>query len=189
MSSTQDKSGKSPGKTGAGKAKRASTSGKSKGSSGVVRHTYVEMLQTALMTLNERGGSSRQAIWKFIEAKFPEANRKIFLVRLKKYSGENGFIVKGKTSARFSLNRGFRLGLEKRVAKGMTVARAADHLARNVPLKQAVKKKAKKPTKPKTKKKAKRVSKKSDKPKSTKAKVKAKASSNKKTTGGVKAKA
>ena len=93
MSSTQDKSGKSPAKTSSGKAKRASTSGKSKGSSGVVRHTYVEMLQTALMTLNERGGSSRQAIWKFIEAKFPEANRKIFLVRLKKYSGENGFIV------------------------------------------------------------------------------------------------
>ena len=87
MSSTQEKSSKSAGKSGAGKAKRASSSGKSKGSSGVVKHTYVEMLQTALMTLNERGGSSRQAIWKFIEAKFPEANRKIFLVRLKKYSG------------------------------------------------------------------------------------------------------
>ena len=191
MSSTQEKSSKSAGKSGAtGKTKRASSSGKSKGPSGVVKHTYVEMLQTALMTLNERGGSSRQAIWKFIEAKFPEANRKIFLVRLKKYSGEDGFIVKGKSSARFSLNRGFRLGLEKRVAKGMTVARAADHLARKVPLRQAMKKKATKPKKPKTKKKAKKVSKKSDKPKkSTKAKVKAKAASNKKTKGGAKAKA
>ena len=72
----------------------------------------------------------------------------------------------------------------------MTVARAADHLARKVPLRQATKKKAIKPKKPKTKKKATKVSKKSDKPtKSTKAKVKAKAAFNKKTTGGAKAKA
>ena len=151
MSSTP-KSSKSPRKSSAAKAKRSSSSGKTKRSSATRKHTYVEMIQTALMTLNERGGSTRQTIWKFIEAKFSESNRKIFLVRLKKYSGPEGFIVQSKNRARFSLNRGFRLGLERRVAKGMTVARAADHLARKVPLRQAKKKPAKKAKKPKKKK-------------------------------------
>ena len=40
----------------------------------VKRHTYLEMIQIAILTLNERGGSSRQEIWKCIEAKFPEGN-------------------------------------------------------------------------------------------------------------------
>jgi len=30
------------------------------------KHSYSEMIQTALLTLNERGGSSRQALWKCI---------------------------------------------------------------------------------------------------------------------------
>ena len=32
------------------------------------KHTYVEMIQMALRTLNETGGSTRQEIWKYIEA-------------------------------------------------------------------------------------------------------------------------
>ena len=143
------------------------------------------------MTLNERGGTSRQAIWKFIEAKYPEANRKIFLVRLKKYSGTDGFIIQGKVKGRFSLNKGYREGLLRRVAKGMSVARAADHLARKVPLRQAKKrpaKKAKKPNKANTARKAKQVKKAQKPKKSTKDKIKAKATANKKTKGGAKAK-
>lgn len=80
-------SSKSAGKSSAGRSKSA------RKSSGPKKHTYVEMIQTALMTLNERGGSSRQEIWKFINAKFPESHYKMFLVRLKKYSREGGFLL------------------------------------------------------------------------------------------------
>ena len=62
----------------------------------------------ALMNLNERGGSSRQAVWKFVEAKFPEANRKLFLVRLKKYSSEGGFIQKSKRGSKFFLDAAYK---------------------------------------------------------------------------------
>ena len=54
-----------------------------------------------LMTLNDRGGSSRQAIWKAAHAKFPEADYKIFIVRLKKYSSKDGFVERSKNGARF----------------------------------------------------------------------------------------
>jgi hypothetical protein len=47
-----------------------------KGAPAPVKHTYLEMIQVSLLTLNERGGSSRQEIWKCIEAKFPEAQHK-----------------------------------------------------------------------------------------------------------------
>ena len=69
--------------------------------SNVTKHSYAEMVQTALLTLNERGGSSRQAIWKCIEAKFPESNYKQFLVRLKKLSEETDHILKAKTRGSF----------------------------------------------------------------------------------------
>ena len=83
---------KSPGKRGksAGKAGRSKSQRKS---SGPKKHTYREMIMTALMTLNERGGSSRQEIWKFMNAKYPEADYKMTLVRIKKYSREGGFLV------------------------------------------------------------------------------------------------
>lgn len=54
------------------KRSRSKSSGKSKSNrksskgKGVKKHTYVEMIQSALMTLNEKGGSTRQEIWKFI---------------------------------------------------------------------------------------------------------------------------
>jgi hypothetical protein len=34
--------------------------------SGGSKHSYAEMIQTALLTLNERGGATRQALWKCI---------------------------------------------------------------------------------------------------------------------------
>ena len=58
------------------------------------KHSYAEMIQTALLTLNERGGSSRQAIWKCIHAKFPESDYKQFLVRLKKIAEASDFLVR-----------------------------------------------------------------------------------------------
>ena len=118
---------KSPGKNkkrssskSAGKKGRSKSSRKSSG--GPKKPTYVEMIQTALMTLNERGGSSRQEIWKFINAKFPSADYKIFLVRLKKYSKDGGFIQQGKNRNRFKLASGFVDSLKRRIAKGMSIA-------------------------------------------------------------------
>jgi hypothetical protein len=46
--------------------------------------TYFEMIEEALLTLQDRKGSSRQAIWKAVNTKFPEADYKQFLIRLKK---------------------------------------------------------------------------------------------------------
>ena len=122
--SKSPKKAKSPRKSSSGKAKRSrsKSSRKSRQSSGPKKSTYVEMIQTALMTLNEKGGSTRQEMWKFINAKFPEANYKIFLVRLKKYARAGGFLVKHKSKQRFRLDGGFKDGLSRRVKKGMSVA-------------------------------------------------------------------
>jgi len=40
------------------------------------KHTYAEMIMDALLRLNERGGASRQQIWKCINASYPEADYK-----------------------------------------------------------------------------------------------------------------
>jgi hypothetical protein len=46
--------------------------------------SYLDMIQDAILTLADRNGSSRPAIWKVILAKYPQAEYKQFLVRLKK---------------------------------------------------------------------------------------------------------
>ena len=46
------------------------------------------------MTLNERKGATRQSIWKVMEAKFPQAVYKIFLVRLSKMSKEGTTLLR-----------------------------------------------------------------------------------------------
>jgi len=38
--------------------------------------TYQEMIESALLTLADRKGSTRQAIWKCINTKYPEADYK-----------------------------------------------------------------------------------------------------------------
>ena len=44
------------------------------------------MITHAIFTLGERGGSSREAIWKFIKTKFPESisEKKYFLTQLRR---------------------------------------------------------------------------------------------------------
>ena len=86
------KKSKSPKRSSSAGKKRSSKSKSSRKSSGPKKHSYVQMIQSALMSLNERGGTSRQEMWKFIQAKFPEADYKMFLVRLKKYAGSGGFV-------------------------------------------------------------------------------------------------
>jgi hypothetical protein len=46
--------------------------------------TYFEYIQDAILALKERGGSSRQAIWKYINTKHPDSDYKQFITRLKK---------------------------------------------------------------------------------------------------------
>ena len=77
------------------------------------------MIQLALLTLEERGGSSRQEIWKCIEAKFPEAQRKLYSVSLKKIVAKGGAVEQGKNAQRFKLNKKFKERALKRQAKGI----------------------------------------------------------------------
>jgi linker histone H1 and H5 family len=46
--------------------------------------TYAEIIEEAILGLNEHMGSSRQAIWKVISQTYPAADYKLFVVRLKK---------------------------------------------------------------------------------------------------------
>ena len=51
--------------------------------------SYFEMIEDGLLTLADRKGASRQALWKCVSSKYPEhADFKHFLVRLKKLSHE-----------------------------------------------------------------------------------------------------
>lgn len=54
---------------------------------------YFEMIEDAIINLSDRMGSSRQALWKYINSKYPEADYKQFLIRLKKVAKEGGTIV------------------------------------------------------------------------------------------------
>ena len=55
----------------------------------ISKHSYLEMIEDGLLTLHERKGASRQALWKCVAAKYPEeADFKQFLIRLKKLSHE-----------------------------------------------------------------------------------------------------
>ena len=169
----------------------------SKGKTAAVKkHTYLEMIQVALLTLNERGGSSRQEIWKCVEAKFPEADFKRYLIALKRLSKDENVIEQGKNQHRFTLNRSFKDKAVRRLAKGMPLKSILFTNGMVDPLKKKMKKKpAKKAKKPK-KKKAKKSSKKNAKGKkgaakgkkaakgsTTKDKIKEKAKQNKKTAG------
>lgn len=80
------------------------------------------MIQTALLTLNERGGSSRQAIWKCVQAKFPESDYKQFLVRLKKIADSSDFLVRV-NSQTFKLTDKLRKRAKLAMAKGETITK------------------------------------------------------------------
>lgn len=73
----------------------------------VIKHTYLEMVQVALLTLNESGGSSRQEMWKFVENRFPEANRKQYILKLKGILHKGGAVIQGKNKQRFKLEKKF----------------------------------------------------------------------------------
>jgi hypothetical protein len=57
---------------------------------------YVDMIATAILHLADRSGSSRDAIWKYLQMKFPEdiTEKRIFLARLLKISKESKHVEK-----------------------------------------------------------------------------------------------
>tara|TARA_B110000285_G_C14915860_1_gene510171 strand:- start:433 stop:687 length:255 start_codon:yes stop_codon:yes gene_type:complete len=82
------------------------------------------MIAEAIIATGERGGVSRQAIWKYLVMKFPKATsnergNKIFLARLKKFADNGKHITYGKNRGRFQLNSNFRSQLATRKAKGL----------------------------------------------------------------------
>jgi len=50
----------------------------------MVQKQYAEMIEEAILSLGEIRGSSRQAIWKAVNGKYPDADYKQFVVRLRK---------------------------------------------------------------------------------------------------------
>jgi histone H1/5 len=80
--------------------------------------TYQEMIEDAIITLAENQGSSRQALWKCVHAKYPEADYKLFVVRLKKLK-ENGSIVQNK--GKFKLDKKHKKKLLNKIIKGKPV--------------------------------------------------------------------
>ena len=78
------------------KSPRGRSSGKAKASK-PAKTTYLEMIQVALLTLNDRGGSSRPELWKCVEAKYPaEASKKQFLLALKRLATDGSAVQYGK---------------------------------------------------------------------------------------------
>ena len=164
------------------------------------KHNYQHMISVALATLNEGKGSTRQEMWKLIQTKFPDADYKQYIIRLKKLAADDKspFAKSEKNASRFKLSRSLRDKIARRTKKGMVVVEAL-HSSTMKKKPKLAKKRVKKAKKPKKAKKAKKA-KKSKKPKKSakkgkksagkkknvKAAVKAKAKANKKTAGSAK---
>lgn len=93
---------------------------------------HLKMVIEAIITLNERGGVTRQAIWKFMKTKYEKATsnergEKLLAARLKRFADDGKYIVYGKLRSRFTLNQNFRTQLATRKAKGMEIPVAAEH--------------------------------------------------------------
>ena len=166
-----------------------------------LKHTYLEMIQVALLTLNERGGSTRQEIWRCIETKFPEANHKSYMLAIRRIIVVGGVVQQGKNRQRFKLEQKFkakamkRMALEMPMQKVLSTSATVDKMKKKVKKKKPAPKKPKKQTKKaagakgKTKGKSNAKGKGKGASKSAKDKMKDKAKANKKTEGSAKTKA
>ena len=65
---------------------------------------YLDMILDAIVTLADRKGSSRAAIWKCISQKYVEADYKQFLIRLRAEK-RNGNLVEGKNKSLIRVNQ------------------------------------------------------------------------------------
>lgn len=101
------------------------------------------MVHDGLMTLdNNRKGASRQELWKCVSSKFPEADHKMFLVRMKKLAADkiNGIEHVNGNKQRFRLTSSFMQKIHRRVNKGLDMIKAAKSIVTLKPIKVAQKK-------------------------------------------------
>lgn len=94
-----------------------------------MKHKYLEMVTDAIFHLQERKGSSRDAIWKYIQTKYPDSisDKKIFLVQLRRIAIMGLQVQKSNNSQqRFKLDPNFRMRYIRHLAKG-----EAPHLAQS----------------------------------------------------------
>merc|ERR1712051_542067 len=117
--------------------------------------SYLEMIQVAILTLDDRGGSSRPALWKCVEAKYPaEADKKRFLLALKRLSSDGSAVQHGKNKQRFTLEKSFKARAMARMKQGHPLKTVLSPKAMTDLVKKkmkAKKKPAKKVKKPKKK--------------------------------------
>lgn len=87
--------------------------------------SYAEMCVETLITLgNERGGATRQAVWKAMAQKFPEAEYRYFLVRLQSAAKEGTAVVFGSNKQRFKLAPKLKGKVERAAKAGKPVMSA-----------------------------------------------------------------
>ena len=96
----------------------------------MVKLTYNEMIQEAIMTLDERNGSTRQEIWKCLQAKFPVTEYKVFLLRLRRLSKESQHIVVNpKNKMRFQLSKEHRAKIVAAMKKNRDSSDASQRMS------------------------------------------------------------
>jgi hypothetical protein len=88
------------------------------------------MITDAILNLQERSGSSREAIWKYLKMKFPESvsEKKVFLVQLKRIAAVGAQVEHNdKNRTRFRLNRNFKIRYINKLQKGEVMHLAQKH--------------------------------------------------------------
>lgn len=95
-----------------------------------MKFKYPEMITDAILTLGERKGSSREAIWKYVQTQYPEDinQKKFFLVSLKRISDIGEMVKKSENNQqRYRLDPNFRDKYIKHLAKGTPFHLAQKH--------------------------------------------------------------
>jgi hypothetical protein len=83
------------------------------------------MITDGLLTLAERKGSTKQALWKFLHTKYPEADLRQFQIRLKKLRTHGDVLDKEVKGGRFKLNKDYRKKILKLLKKGKNLSAGA----------------------------------------------------------------
>jgi histone H1/5 len=95
-----------------------------------LKHSYLEMITNAIFNLQERKGSSRDAIWKYLQMQFPDSirDKKIYLVQLRRIALMGLQVKKSENNTgRFKLDTNFRTRYIKHLAKGESPHLAQTH--------------------------------------------------------------
>ena len=91
---------------------------------------FLTMITDAILNLQERSGSSREAIWKYLLMKYPESvsDKKVFLVQLKRIAAAGTQVEKNeKNKARYRLNKLFKNRYLKKLESGEEMHLAQKH--------------------------------------------------------------